>query len=260
MTGLRERNKARRREAILDAALDLLRAEPLASVTTERVAALAEVSPATVYNLVGTREQLLLALIDRVIGSLVDSFSAPDDTDPDDPITTARHIVDQSAQAFIADSVAYRQIIRAVRDFAATRSSTALDPAQLQVVAMRDAKKLGIVRADLDPAALGRQIYLSYLGALFGWSDDRLTDAGFLASARHGLIAVVAAAATDEHRSEYLAELKILGEELIAAGWARWNGAPTRPRAGREDREGVDRVHHRGGGGGQRAGGCSDQV
>ena len=56
MGGLRERNKAKRREAIVDSALALLRQHELHEVSIERVAAGAEVSPATVYNLVGGRE------------------------------------------------------------------------------------------------------------------------------------------------------------------------------------------------------------
>jgi len=31
---------------------------------------------------------------------------------------------------------------------------------------------------------------------------------------------MVAAAATDDHRGQYLAELRQLGPELVAAGWA----------------------------------------
>ena len=59
MTGLREKNKAKRRAAILDAAVELLNVHPWHEVPNEQIAARAEVAPATVYNLVGTRERLL---------------------------------------------------------------------------------------------------------------------------------------------------------------------------------------------------------
>ena len=51
VSGLRDLNKAKRRDAILDAALTLLGSRDSNDITTEEIAALAGVSPATVYNL-----------------------------------------------------------------------------------------------------------------------------------------------------------------------------------------------------------------
>jgi AcrR family transcriptional regulator len=85
MSGLRERNKAKRREGILDAALELFGTAEIQSVNLDQIAARAEVSLPTIYNLVGTREQLLVALIGRVIEGLVETLSekaSEDDTDP----------------------------------------------------------------------------------------------------------------------------------------------------------------------------------
>jgi AcrR family transcriptional regulator len=213
---LRERNKRKRRDAILDAALRLLGQSPNRQVTTEQIAELAEVSPATVYNLVGTREQLLLALVDRVLHDMVATLAAQP---PADPVQMATFVVAESAERFIADGVAFRQVVTSIGDFAASRLTIAFDPAQLQVAAMRAAQEQGIVRGDLDPAALGRQIYLSYNGALFAWGAGVLSDDGLRAAVRHGLTMVLAAAATDAHRPRFLSELTTLGEQLGVAGW-----------------------------------------
>lgn len=218
MPSLRERNKAKRRDAILDAALELLGHTPARQVSTEQIAALAEVSPATVYNLVGTREQLLLALVDRVLHHMVATLA---ERRPADPVAMAMFVVVESTERFIADGVAFRQVIGSIGDIAASRVTIAFDPAQLQVAAMRDAQSQGLVRADLDPAALGRQIYLSYNGALFAWGGGVLSDDGLRAAVRHGLFMVLAAAATDEHRQRFLDELVVFGEQLGAAGWGK---------------------------------------
>lgn len=218
MPSLRERNKAKRRDAILDAALELLGHTPARQVSTEQIAALAEVSPATVYNLVGTREQLLLALVDRVLHHMVATLA---ERRPADPVAMAMFVVVESTERFIADGVAFRQVIGSIGDLAASRVTIAFDPAQLQVAAMRDAQSQGLVRADLDPAALGRQIYLSYNGALFAWGGGVLSDDGLRAAVRHGLFMVLAAAATDEHRQRFLDELVVFGEQLGAAGWGK---------------------------------------
>jgi len=215
--GLRERNKAKRREAIVDSALALLRQHELHEVSIERVAAGAEVSPATVYNLVGGREQLLIACVDRVLDRLVDELvSLGPDTDPRE---RARLIVDRSAEAFIADRDAYRQILGVVGGVTRSGSRLAIDPAQLQVAAMRDAQQRKVLRSDVDPAAVGRQVYLSYNGAMFAWAGGALSDDGFRIAVRHGLVSALAAFATDRHRRRFLDELIELGDQLTAAGW-----------------------------------------
>jgi AcrR family transcriptional regulator len=214
---LRERNKVKRRAAIIDSALTLLRRHPLQEVSIERIAAGAEVSPATVYNLVGSREQLLIACVDRVVDALVDELLALGSES--DPIERARLIVDRSAEAFIADREAYRQILGVVGDVSRSGSRLETDPAQLQVAAMRDAQERGVLRADVDPAAVGRQVYLSYNGAMFAWAGTALSDDGFRVAVRHGLLTVLSAFAADRHRKRFLVELAALGEQLVAEGW-----------------------------------------
>jgi AcrR family transcriptional regulator len=215
--GLRERNKAKRRSAIVDSTLALLREHAIAEVSIERIAARAEVSPATVYNLVGSKEQLLLACIDRIIDRLVDDLVEIDPAD--DPVRTALAIVERSAEAFIADRHAYRQIVGALGDFSRTGSMMSIDPAQLQIAAMREARRLGLLRDDIDPAAAGRQIYLSYNGALFGWAGLGLTDDGLRLAVQHGLWTALAAYGTDTLRADALDRLRELGPWLTAAGW-----------------------------------------
>lgn len=215
---LRERGKAKRRAAILDATLTLLREQPLDAVTVERIAEAAEVAPATVYNLVGGRAALLMALVDRVVDGLVDTLAAAE-PEGADPLAAARLIVEQSARAFIADGAAFRQVIGALRELAG--STMAFDPAQLQVAAMRDAQAAGAIRPDLDPVALGRQILLSYQGALSFWAAGGLDDETFVAAATHGLLTVAAAAATSHFRRRFLTELADLGGALAGDGWSR---------------------------------------
>lgn len=218
-TGLRERNKAKRRNAIIDATLSLLRSFPLAEVSIERIAADAEVAPATVYNLVGSRDLLLLACVDRVVERLVDALVRIDPTD--DPVAAATAIVEQSSEAFIADGHAFRQIIGALRESWETGSALAVDPAQLQIAAMRAAQRQGLLLDDVDPAAVGRQIYLSYNGALFAWAALLLTDDGLRLAVRHGLWTALAAFGSDTHRPEFLRRLLAIGPALTAAGYGK---------------------------------------
>ena len=72
---LRERNKQKRRNAILDAAFSLLGENDARLLTVERIADRAEVSPATVYNLVGSRESLFVQLFDRGVSVQAESLA-----------------------------------------------------------------------------------------------------------------------------------------------------------------------------------------
>ena len=207
MVGLREKNKALRREAILDATLQLLGKHDPSEITTSQIAARADVSPATVFNLVGTREQLLVALGARVVETNLDALTELEKQTGGDPIAAARLIVDVSVAAFAVESTAYRRVVAEIVYRHDVDGSSGFDPARLQEAAMHDAQERGIVDARFDPAGLGKQIYASYSAAMLRWSVGKIDDAGFLILARHGLLAVLAATATDDHRDAFCNEL-----------------------------------------------------
>jgi AcrR family transcriptional regulator len=215
MAGLRDLNKAKRRDAILDATVALFGQRPAEVVTTEEIAALAGVAPATVYNLVGTRDDVVRAVVARILAELADSLAQ---LDPTDPIAAAQLIVDQTVDAFVADSAAFRQIVR-LAPRASDSGQDLVDPSEFQVAAMRQAQHLGIIRADVDAGGLGRQIYVSYTGAMNLWSVGRLDDAGFSTAARHGLFTALAAAATRDHREQFVDRMAQLGVTLEGVAW-----------------------------------------
>jgi AcrR family transcriptional regulator len=217
MNGRRDINKAKRRDAILDAAVSLLNDRPSEAVSTEEIAALAGVSPATVYNLIGTRDDLVYALVSRVLSELGDSLDA---LNPSDPIAAAQLIIDHTVAVFVADSAAFRQVV-AIGQRGLAQRAESLDPSVFQVTAMRQAQAMGILRDDIDAAGLARQIFLSYTGAITRWSAGRLDDDGFLTAARSGLFTALAAAANDHHRPQFLARLRALGKELETDAWHR---------------------------------------
>lgn len=215
--GRHDRNKARRRAAILDATLALLRTTPINKVSIEAIAAQAGVAPATVYNLIGSRDQLLLSCVDRVINSLVDDLVRLPVND--DPIAAAVRIVEGSCDAFIVDGDAFRQIAGEVNGIARGGRSISFDPAQLQITAMRAAQEAGLLLTDADPVALGRQVFLSYNGAFFAWAARQLTDEGFRAAALHGLWTVLVAHAANDQLDDFRKRATDAATRLVVAGY-----------------------------------------
>ncbi|WP_372437895.1 TetR/AcrR family transcriptional regulator [Pseudomonas chlororaphis subsp. aureofaciens] len=63
MSGLRERQKEMRRQAIVNAALLLFEKQGIQATTVEQIAAEAGVSAATVFNYFGTKQHIILDLI-----------------------------------------------------------------------------------------------------------------------------------------------------------------------------------------------------
>jgi len=215
--GRHDRNKARRRTAILDATLALLRTTPIDKVSIEAIASGAGVAPATVYNLIGSRDLLLLGCVDRVIDSLIDDLVRLPVND--DPIAAAVRIVEGSCDAFITDGDAFRQIAGAVNGIARGGRSISFDPAQLQISVMRAAQEAGLLRADADPVALGRQVFLSYNGAFFAWAAKQLTDDGFRAAALHGLWTVLVANGADSCTDGFRERAIAAARRLVVAGY-----------------------------------------
>jgi len=94
MTGLRERQKAGRRQDILDAASRLFRREGFAETSIEQVAERAGLSAGTVYNYFGSKGDLLLALV-ALDGEEVRAAGARIVVDPPrDPFTAVRRLLE----------------------------------------------------------------------------------------------------------------------------------------------------------------------
>ena len=219
---VRHRSKARRRAAILDSTLTLLRTAPIDTVSIEAIAAAAGVAPATVYNLIGPRDRLLLACVDEVLESLVDDLVQH--PVHDDPVAAAQHIIERSCAAFIDDGDAFRQVVTAVNGLSRAGASLSMDPSQLQVTVMRAAHELGMLHEAADPVAIGRQVFLSFNGALFAWAARQLSDDGFRAAALHGLWTVLAAFGASGWRDEFLELAQESAARMVAAGYGRPTG------------------------------------
>ena len=208
MTGLRERNKSKRREAILDAAVSLLREREFSDVTIEEVAALAEVSPHTVYNLVGPRDELAYQLMGRVVRRMARTAPLPEGV-PDDPSDGLRAITDHGVDALTAEPAAYRSIMRAV----ASLPHWPADGRESFVVYEKGARMLhhaGALRPGVTYRVVARHTLLGMFGSMMAWargqSDDRFRD-----DARLNLARVLASTTTGVAHERAMRDVAKLG-------------------------------------------------
>ena len=184
--GLRERGKRRRTERILDAALELLREDPDANLTVERIADRAQVSPMTVFNLVGNREQLWSAMADRALEGLdVESITA------DDPQERARRIVDAVVRILRSDAAVFRALLSG---WSQGGHVLAQDPTNALIQCLQDAANAGHIRADVNLRRYGEVMSAGLIGTIQQWTAGLLGDRAFGTRARAVVDVVFAAA------------------------------------------------------------------
>lgn len=167
--GLRERGKRRRTDRILDAARQLLHEQPEQPITVERIAARAEVAPATVFNLVGNREQIWAALANRAFEEL-DAVTA---TAEDEPQDRARAIVDAVLAAITADAPVFRALLAGWSQSGRVLSR---DPAGDFAGCLRDGVRSGVVADGLNLRGLGELLAAGLNGSVHQWAAGLISD------------------------------------------------------------------------------------
>jgi AcrR family transcriptional regulator len=90
---LRDRKKAKQREALVGAAMNLFRDVGFEKTRMEDIAAAAEVSVATVYNYFTTKQQILLAIVQKNIRDSLELTTPIAKEPPADPVAAIVAIV-----------------------------------------------------------------------------------------------------------------------------------------------------------------------
>lgn len=159
MAGLREKQKAQRRELIEKAAGELFVEKGFEDTSIEKIAEHALVSPATVYNYYGTKGELLLALLARGevgITERVEDFLKKADTENPASLVTA--VIMSNVEDTL--SAISKELWGHVVAFIATTSDPSLAPKYLDTIVANLAAALervishfvgaGILKPDVD--------------------------------------------------------------------------------------------------------------
>ncbi len=216
---LREVNLEARRQRILDAARTLI-AGGMQTLSMRKLASEAGLSVTTLYNLYGSRDEILFALIEDGIDRIVPILDA--EAPLDDPLARCRAVVTVSVEYFAENEAIYRPMVVASYEGLsrgpATHRRLADRAAAMQREGIQQAIAQGLLDGTLDPARLGEQIYHGYELACVQWAFGLLDAAGFRARALYGMYLVLLAVANERVRPQLLAELEALQRELAAVG------------------------------------------
>jgi AcrR family transcriptional regulator len=204
---LREEGKERRRRSILEAAARLVEEDGLDGLTMRRLSDAAGVSYATVYNLIGAKEDVLVAVLRAGLEDLADRLAAVESANP---LERAAATVMGMVEHFVARPALYRPLVQAVHEPAAGARGL---PIRLRTIArheasIRDAIDQGLLRDDLDPHVLARHVTLAVNGAIRRWAAGEMGATGFRGEAGYALRVSLLGVATPSTRKQLLAEVR----------------------------------------------------
>ena len=185
------RASLRRRDAIAEATIALLRDRGTNDVSVAEIAERAEVSVATVYNLVGPRDRILSGVLDRYVARIGEALEVgrPDPADAA-LATTPTEVVQIAVNESLADPIPLRTVLRELGPLHLADNKGAGIEALLEP---------GLLASGLDPegaAEAARLIVYSFRGVLLSWAHGLVPDEQFASDAALATNRLVEAAIT----------------------------------------------------------------
>lgn len=171
----REQAKAARRQRIVDATCDLLREVGLDDLSMKQVAARADVSLSTVYNLYESKQAILAAVLDQDLVRFEAMVRAARSRDALERILDALRIAEK---LYRDDPRFYRAILWRRPSPGPDR---AFDAAMLEPRTrfwremVANATQAGFLRAETDASALGMLMSRIMFGAIADWIGGRIS-------------------------------------------------------------------------------------
>jgi AcrR family transcriptional regulator len=185
LMGLRERQKANRRERILEVAKARFQTDGYAPTTIEMIAKDADVSAVTVYNYFDTKAGLLLALVgesDQLLIRQLKTMIAREPTDIIDAVATFGQILRRHAMRYLEKST-WREVLSAsIQEGSSDFGRTYLELDRILIELMRAMilafQKRGLIAESVDSEALADCLFSLQNIRFFQFiADDNSNDA-----------------------------------------------------------------------------------
>ena len=228
-SSLRERNVEVRRQQILQAARVLLSQGGIGALSMRKLAEEAQLSVNTLYNLWGTREEILRALTldarDRMEASL------PIEASPEDPIAYCRTLVQATIRELCRQHEFFRPMILAWLEGEIAGEPSPIEPMEQSIGMLSQIIEMGrkndLLECPMKPEQVAWQIQHGAQFASIQWALGRIDDAQFEARALYGVNLAFLGMVHEERRSEIRTKLRAL-ERKLRMSPAKGAAAPSR--------------------------------
>ncbi|MGR8920422.1 MAG: TetR/AcrR family transcriptional regulator [Gammaproteobacteria bacterium] len=212
-TSRRDRAKHRRRRRILDEARSLLAGGGFDALNLRSLAAAAEVTVPTIYNLVGNKEDVVVALLADALEEIEQRAGSHAG---DGPLERATAVVTESVSLFGSDEEFYRAALIALDylDGSAQHHDTAARiyvwAEQLLVEGFDACRRAGLLRDRIDADLLAAHIVRSYRTSSRAWALGQLDIDAFRAAALADVYLSLAADAVETFHATLMKKIAAL--------------------------------------------------
>jgi len=204
----------RRRSSIVDAARELVRERGFEKVLVSDVAERADVSVGTVYNLVGPRDQLFLAVLEETVAEIDHRVA----------IASAASGVDRCVQVgvtacelLVEDAGLHRPVLGSLYQFT---GGDAPIPGlgELFRTCVVDGIGQGDLCDNIPPEVVAAHVHYAFRGVLWTWVEGQIGDVELTPSAELAMLFVLMASSTQVVRPTVAMRIGELGEQLRDSG------------------------------------------
>ena len=211
-------NMELRRKRIIEAAREIITSDGFDTLTTRKLAAAAGVTTPTLYNLIGSMDDIFTTLVEQC-GEKVRSHL--DNLVSDlDGLTLFQETTNFSIDVLCEDAATFKAIGLATERRALVQDASAVDDSVLNATvpvflrAIQRAKETGQLLGRIDEKLLAEYCYATYRAAYIDWCRGLSNDAIFRARAHHGTLVCLLADAKDEARNSLLESIGVLEMKL----------------------------------------------
>lgn len=215
-SGLRDRHKRRRRERITTAARLLLAEQGVEGLSMRTLAERAELSVSTLYNLHGSREEILVAVIESTLDDLARRVGA---APPGPPLVRLHHLIDAFLDLFGEDEAVHRAVLLAAL---ADERKLIFIPSALRVIErvrdlLSEARRAGSVTGPLADDLVATELFDLCLFQVRDWANGYVSLAALRARLHYALVTMLMATCSESERAQLAREARRCESELRAA-------------------------------------------
>ncbi|MEM7330307.1 MAG: TetR/AcrR family transcriptional regulator [Pseudomonadota bacterium] len=198
----RMQNKEKRRQRILFEARRVLTREGYDALTTRGLAKAAGVTQPTLYNLIGSKDDILRVLLEESVARVWERLNQ---LEASDPLEAIEAVTIEPLKLFEADETYHRAAVissdhlhgaLATGDDIEEQNFVGRESAQMATLAAQSAIDAGLLRGRIPASVFGEQMYICFRGPMRDWAYGFISLEEFRARALRGFYMTLAIDAT----------------------------------------------------------------